>query len=273
MEENLFEKEIEAYINKTMPEKERRAFEKKMQDNPALRRAFLRAQLVERSIAAMGKQRLREHLSGIRQDKGPLSKPRIGLASRIRLFSYSRRYKATLGILAGLIGLSLGLHLWLCPLNKISSQFFIPPRLLHVQAGQETRQEEGRAASALYAAGKLAELRRKAEAGSSPALYYLAHLYLQREAFELAAETFNRLLQEPEPLEQYAEFQDRKVLAYNLLLSEWGKDEDWAAALAKARKMEASWESPGQLLIEKQKELRDALESPLLRAICWHRLL
>lgn len=275
--ENEKDKKIEAYINREMPAKDRKAFEAELAADPELRGELQLYQLTEKAIELNGQARLRTLLEDVRQQTGPLPDPKIGLIDRIRFFFYSRlNRRITVGFLF-LFTLSV---IWMitaayyCPLSNISDGYFIEPMLeAHASPSDATTPTSILAKSREFyennQSGNLQQLA-KEEKSRSIASFYLAHLYLKNKNFQLAEEAFNQVLAEKDNLTNYySDIQDFGKIKFNLLLSKLGKTKDWNAALAELTTLQRDPDLNKSGAREKVAQLEKDLTNPFLRLLCF----
>lgn len=272
--EHTRDKQIDAYINREMPERERKAFESELAADPELRADVQAHRIVEKVITAQGQVQVRTKIKAVRQEKGPLPAPRITFVDHFRFFYYSRLNRAI--VIALLLTVILAGGWWamqsnLCPMAKISAAYFIPPTEIHAMASPVLDYSQAQKASNFYSKGQLDSLLQLVSRATEPSvpLYYTAHQHLKTGDFQRAAEAFTAVLARRENLQEYTEYQDMGSIKFNLLLSKFGRDNNWDAALKELAALRADPDFAGEAVAVKAARLEADLNKPLLRILCF----
>lgn len=264
---------IEAYLNQEMRPEEKKAFELELEGDSELRLEVRRHLTINKAIKFYGKHKVQTMLEGVIQELGPLPKPKIRFFDRIRFFFYSKINRV---VFNGFIVLIVFLCAWLvfevyfCPLSKISSSYYISPKL-YTQAGAENQAisvlQKSRMLYVDNQVDSLIRLSKEAKDFSVP-LFFLAHLNLKNGDYQMAETSFKELLKHRKNLQEYPDLQDMGSIKFNLLLSKFGNHKNWLLALSELNALMADPDYAGANLNVKTVQLKKDLDNSFLRILC-----
>ena len=221
-----------AYLEETMSNRERQAFEAALEKDEGLQEAFLKYALSMELPRPEQEDKWREILERIRREKGPLPEPTLNFFDYLKYaFSPGVFWKTGLGLLAAVFaGIVIWANLALKPDEELIDKYFIEAYCPGVAGEGSSSTEMDRSFERAsnfycgYAEGGADSLKVQAERcpGFCMAKYYLAHWQLKSGHFESAAEGFTQCLDNEASLLQYGYTSLAEPVRLNLLLARLG---------------------------------------------------